>query len=40
MVTAGPTAAALPETGIFNLPGAMAFGGGLLLVILGILFAL
>lgn len=38
--TATPTAAALPEAGIFNLPGAAVFGGGLLLTILGILFAL
>lgn len=35
-----PTAAKLPETGILNLPGAAAFGGGLLLTVLGILFAL
>jgi len=38
--TAAPTGAQLPETGILNLPGAAAFGGGLLLTILGILFAL
>ncbi len=39
-VTAAPTAEQLPETGILNLPGAAAFGGGLLLTVLGILFAL
>ncbi|MFZ2202416.1 MAG: hypothetical protein WAV56_03385 [Microgenomates group bacterium] len=38
--TATPTAPVLPEAGILNLPGAAAFGGGLLLTILGILFAL
>ena len=38
--TATPTAPTLPEAGILNLPGAVAFGGGLLLTILGILFAL
>lgn len=38
--TATPTVPVLPEAGILNLPGAAAFGGGLLLVILGILFAL
>ena len=38
--TATPTAPTLPEAGILNLPGAAAFGGGLLLTILGILFAL
>lgn len=30
----------LPETGILDLPGTMTFGGGILLAILGILFAL
>ncbi len=38
--TAKATNAALPSAGIVNLPGAAAFGGGLLLTILGILFAL
>ncbi len=38
--TATPTSAALPEAGIVNLPGMAAFAGGLLLTILGILFAL
>lgn len=38
--TAAPTGARLPEAGILNLPGVAAFGGGLLLTILGILFAL
>jgi hypothetical protein len=40
VVTATPTEEILYETGILNLPGAAAFGGGLLLVVLGILFAL
>lgn len=39
-VTATPTEEILYETGVLNLPGAAAFGGGLLLVVLGILFAL
>jgi len=41
-VVAAPTAVAevLPETGIFDLPGASIFGGGLLLAIVGILLAL
>ena len=38
--TPTPTAATLPGTGTINLPGAAAFGGGLLLTILGIVFAL
>lgn len=38
--TATATPANLPDAGILNLPGAAAFGGGLLLVVLGILFAL
>ncbi|HSV94947.1 MAG TPA: hypothetical protein VLH94_03190 [Spirochaetia bacterium] len=37
-VTATPTT--LPEAGIFNLPGIAAFGGGLLLAVIGILLAL
>jgi hypothetical protein len=37
---ATPTPAALPEAGIFDIPGIAAFAGGLLLVILGILLAL
>lgn len=36
--TATPTI--LPETGIFDLPGIAAFGGGLLLAVVGILLAL
>lgn len=38
--SASATPVTLPESGIFNLPGAAAFGTGLLLVVLGILFAL
>lgn len=38
--TATATPANLPDTGVLNLPGAAAFGGGLLLTVLGILFAL
>ena len=38
--TATATSTDLPSAGIINLPGAAAFGGGLLLTILGILFAL
>jgi len=37
-VTARPTV--LPETGILDMPGLAAFGGGLLLAIVGILLAL
>ena len=41
VATAAPTeAAVLPETGIFDIPGAAIFGGGLLLAIVGILLAL
>lgn len=39
-VTAAPTPTILPETGIFDLPGIAAFGGGLLLAVIGILLAL
>lgn len=39
-VTATVTPQALPEAGVFNLPGAAVFGGGLILTVLGILFAL
>jgi len=35
-----PTPTILPEAGIFDLPGIAAFGGGLLLAIVGILLAL
>jgi len=45
--TATPTTAvaaagaeSLPEAGIFSLPGVIAFGGGLLMAIIGILLAL
>lgn len=38
--SASATPVNLPDAGIFNLPGAAAFGTGLVLVILGILFAL
>ena len=45
VATAAPTAVAaqptvLPETGILDFPGVAAFGGGLLLAIIGILLAL
>lgn len=45
VTTIAPTVAAatptiLPETGIFDLPGVAAFGGGLLLAVIGILLAL
>ncbi len=39
-VTAKPQPTALPEAGILDLPGVAAFGGGLLLAIIGILLAL
>lgn len=39
-VTAKATPTILPETGIFDLPGVVAFGGGLLLAVIGILLAL
>lgn len=38
--SASATPVTLPESGVFNLPGAAAFGTGLLLTVLGILFAL
>jgi len=38
--TASATPFRLPDSGVFNLPGAAAFGTGLVLTILGILFAL
>lgn len=38
--SASATPVILPESGVFNLPGAAAFGTGLLLTVLGILFAL
>jgi len=38
--TAAATPTILPETGIFDLPGIAAFGGGLLLAVIGILLAL
>ncbi len=34
------TPASLPTAGVLNLPGLAAFGGGLILTVLGILFAL
>ena len=37
---AAATPTTLPETGILDLPGVAAFGGGLLLSIVGILLAL
>jgi len=43
VVTAAPTVAAptaLPEAGVFDLPGIAAFGGGLILAVVGILLAL
>ena len=40
VVTTTPTPTILPEAGIFVLPGIAAFGGGLLLAIVGILLAL
>ena len=40
VVTTTPTPTILPEAGIFDLPGIAAFGGGLLLAIVGILLAL
>jgi len=33
-------AESLPEAGIFSLPGIVAFGGGLLMAVIGILLAL
>jgi len=39
-VIAEATPTILPETGIFDLPGIAAFGGGLLLAVIGILLAL
>jgi hypothetical protein len=39
-VVAAATPTILPETGIFDLPGIAAFGGGLLLAVVGILLAL
>lgn len=39
-VTAKATPTILPETGIFDLPGMVAFGGGLFLAVVGILLAL
>lgn len=39
-VTAAVTPTILPETGIFDLPGVAAFGGGLILAVVGILLAL
>ena len=39
-VIAKATPTILPETGIFDLPGIAAFGGGLFLAIIGILLAL
>jgi len=38
-VAAQPTPEVLPETGIFDTPGLAAFGGGMLLVIIGLLLA-
>jgi len=38
--SASATPITLPDSGVFNLPGAAAFGTGLLLTVLGILFAL
>jgi hypothetical protein len=40
VATAAATPTILPETGIFDLPGIAAFGGGLLLAVIGILLAL
>jgi flagellar basal body-associated protein FliL len=40
VATAAATPTILPETGIFDLPGIAAFGGGLLLAVVGILLAL
>jgi uncharacterized repeat protein (TIGR01451 family) len=40
IATAAATPTILPETGIFDLPGIVAFGGGLLLAVIGILLAL
>lgn len=40
VVTAAATPTILPETGIFDLPGVAAFGGGLFLAVIGILLAL
>ena len=40
VTTATPTPTVLPEAGIFDLPGIAAFGGGLLLAVVGILLAL
>ena len=40
IVVVAPTAAALPATGIFDIPGAAIFGGGLLMAVVGILLAL
>lgn len=40
VTTAVATPTILPETGIFDLPGIAAFGGGLLLAVVGILLAL
>lgn len=39
-VIAEATPTILPETGIFDIPGIVAFGGGLLLAVVGILLAL
>jgi len=40
VATAAATPTILPETGIFDLPGIAAFGGGLILAVVGILLAL
>lgn len=40
VATSAATPTILPETGIFDLPGIAAFGGGLLLAVIGILLAL
>lgn len=39
-LTSSPVQEELPETGILDLPGAVTFGGGLVLAVLGILLAL
>ena len=40
IATAAATPSILPESGILDLPGVAAFGGGLLLAVVGILLAL
>jgi len=40
IATAAATPSILPESGILDIPGVFAFGGGLLLAIVGILLAL